>query len=116
MKAKPYAASRKSSPQEGRMVGFALAATLAPKDRVRVFRQLYGYEDKSQYGKYHYTRGGLLDRVGYVPFGRGVFIIPTGALKRVRSVLKGKARLRVRRVILTTSDRRRFKARHKGLE
>ncbi len=94
---------------EGRIVGLRLLPALSPKQRVRFFRQLYGYKDRSQYGKYLYPRQGILDKLGYVPFARGVFIIPTQALPCVKSLLKGKAQFDVRRVLLTPSDRKQLK-------
>lgn len=99
--------------KQGWIVGFALRPTLPPKERVKFFRQLYGYTDKSQYGKYHYTRKGLLDNLGYVPFARGAFIIPTDALKEVKRFLKGKARFKVRRIALAPSDQKRLKPKQK---
>lgn len=96
---------------EGCIVALRVLPTLSPKQRVRLFRQLYGYKDRSQYGKYLYPREGLLDKLRYVPFARGVFIIPTQALPPLKSFLRGKARLNVRRVLLTLNDRKQLKPR-----
>lgn len=95
-------------PAHGVIVVFSLPATTPFKVRAAFFRGLYGYDDKSQYGKYHYRREGLLDRLKYVPFGRGVFIIRTGALAEVKRHMRGRAKLVSRTVILTSTDRRRL--------
>jgi len=96
-------------PYEGIIVAISLPAGTPYKERARFFRQLYGYTDNSQYGKYSYRREGLLDRVGYVRFSRGVFIIRKDALATVKRFMKGKAKIATRMVKLTAKDRKRLK-------
>lgn len=93
-------------PAYGAIVVIALHSATAFKVRASFFRGLYGYDDKSQFGKYHYRREGLLDRLGYVPLGRGVFIVRADALAQVKRYMQGRAEVVCRKVILTAGDRR----------
>jgi hypothetical protein len=93
-------------PDRGALVVFTLSSANAFKVRASFFRGLYGYDDKSQFGKYHYRREGLLDRLGYVPLGRGVFIVRADALAQVKRYMKGRAEMVWRTVVLTAKDRR----------
>lgn len=97
-----------AAPDLGALVVLALHSATAFKVRASFFRGLYGYDDKSQFGKYHYRREGLLDRLGYVPLGRGVFIVRADALAEVKRYMQGRAEVTCRKVILTASDRRQL--------
>jgi len=90
--------------QYGYIIAFKVLPKLTPKERVKFFRKLYGYIDRSQYGKYLYRRDGLLTEGGYVQFTRGVFIVRKDLLRKVKSFLKGKAEVMVREVRLTEGD------------
>lgn len=92
--------------QEGTIVAISLPSDISSSKRARFFRDLYGYNDNSQYGKYHYRRKGILDKIGYVPFCRGVFIIPKTALPELKQFMKGKATITTRTVKLTAQDKK----------
>lgn len=89
----------------GCLVAFKVSGRLKAAARTRLFRQLYGWRDKSQYGKYEYQRAGLLGKIGYVPVIRGVFIVKTTDRKKVMKFFKGKAQLFSREIILSARDK-----------
>jgi hypothetical protein len=72
---------------------------------------LYGWKDKSQYGRYEYQRTGLLGKIGYVPVIRGVFIVKTADKKKVLKFFSGKAKLFSREIVLNERDKNRLYAR-----
>jgi len=77
---------------------------LDPAQRTRLFRRLYGWQDKSQYGRYEYQRRGLLGKIGYVPIIRGVFIVKAADKKKVLRFFRGKAKVISREIILREQD------------
>ena len=90
----------------GDLVGFTINAGTSPADRRRFFRALYGWRDKSQYGKYEYNREGLLSNIPHVRFTRGVFIVAQENRLKVKRFLKGKAAVIIREVVLTVKDKK----------
>jgi len=95
--------SRNFSPVSG-VPAFRLLGDLEPAQRTRLFRRLYGWQDKSQYGRYEYQRRGLLGKIGYVPIIRGVFIVKAADKKKVLRFFRGKAKVISREIILREQD------------
>ena len=90
----------------GCLIGIILNASLKPAERTKLFRQLYGWRDKSQYGKYEYNREGLLSNIPRVRLTRGVFIVAQENRLKVKRFLKGKAAVVTREVVLTVKDKK----------
>ena len=59
-----------------------------PHQKTAIQRILYGYNDSSNKGEYHYQRKGLIDSLKGDKLNRGVFIIPSEHKTKVLSVLK----------------------------
>jgi len=95
----------------GSLVAFRLLGDLEPAQRTKLFRQLYGWRDKSQYGRYEYQRRGLLGKIGYVPIIRGVFIVKTTDKKKVLKFFRGKAKVFSREIILNAEEEKRLYSR-----
>lgn len=92
----------------GVIVGLVVDPKLKAAQRARLFRQLYGWKDKSQFGKYEYEREGLLTDIPHVKLMRGVFIVRKQDKKKVTDFLKDKADVLTRQVVLTASDRKKL--------
>ncbi len=92
--------------EHGILVGLAIDPKLKAAQRARLFRQLYGWLDKSQFGKYEYEREGLLTNIPHVKLMRGVFIVRKQDKKKITDFLKDKAEVVIRQVVLTASDKK----------
>lgn len=76
-------------------------------DRVRFFRQLYGYTEFSNFGKYTYYRSGLISNVPYLRPTESVIIINNKHAKLLREFFKNeKVRFSEHRIILTEKESR----------
>ena len=95
-------------PDEGILLAFSLKPRLRPRERTRFFRRLYGYVDRSQFGRYRYEREGLLSRIPHVRMIRGVLIIREEDLEAVHKFLRSVAEVQTRRVVLTREDKRQL--------
>ena len=74
-------------------------------ERTKFNRRLLGYNDKSQFGKYLYFRGGLMTKISHIRVSNSLFIILENDLKRVKTFCEEYGvKLFVRKVILTKSD------------
>ncbi len=94
--------------EPGVLVGLVINPKLKAAQRARLFRQLYGWKDKSQFGKYEYNRDGLLSNVPHVKLMRGVFIVRKRDKKKITGFLKDKAEVVIRLVVLTAADRKKL--------
>ncbi len=92
----------------GVIVGLAVDPKLKAAQRARLFRQLYGWKDKSQFGKYEYDREGLLTGIPYVKLMRGVFIMRKQDKKKITDFLRDKAEVVTRQVVLSAADRKKL--------
>ena len=90
----------------GCLIGFTINAGTSPAVKRRFFRDLYGWRDKSQYGKYEYKREGLLSNIPHIRLTRGVFIVAQEHGLKVKKFLKGKAAVITRQVVLTAKDKK----------
>ena len=59
-----------------------------PHQKVALQRILYGYEDISNNGGYHYRRKGLIDKLAGKKLNRGVFIVPLEHSNHIRTILR----------------------------
>ena len=82
----------------GILLAFSLKPRLRPRDRTRFFRRLYGYVDRSQFGRYRYEREGLLSSIPHVRMIRGVLIIREDDLEAVQKFRGAVAEVQTRRV------------------
>ena len=57
---------------------------IEPKTRLQFNRELYGFIDYSNKGKYHYHREGILSKDDYEKLSRGVLLIK----KKLNAVLE----------------------------
>lgn len=97
-------ASNASPPPTGELLAFSLKPHLKPKDKTRLFRQLYGYKDRSNFGQYVYTRPGLLSDIPHVHLLRAVLIVRSEDKARVVRFLRPWATVQSRTVVLTKRD------------
>ena len=56
--------------------------------RSKLKRELYGYTDKSNRGRYIYKREGILQKIPHLKPTRGVIIVPAEYADRILDVLK----------------------------
>jgi hypothetical protein len=93
-------------PQMGILLAFRLKPRLRPRDKTRLFQRLYGYVDRSQFGRYRYERGGLLSAIPHVRLIRAAFILREEDLQALKEFLGPLAEVHTRRVVLTQQDQR----------
>jgi hypothetical protein len=85
---------------------FSVNAKLKPTQKVKLFRQLYGWKDKSQYGKYEYKRDGLLNGIPHIRLSRAAIIVLSKHKSIITRYLRGKAKIETRQVILNEKDKK----------
>lgn len=61
---------------------------ITPKQRIKFNRELYGFQDYSNKGKYTYTRKGILQEQDYEKPSRGVIIVKTKEKKVINHLKK----------------------------
>ena len=89
----------------GYIMVFSLKKSLNNSQRARFFRDLYGYDDYSQYGKYFYSRGSILGRdTKYYGPQRAVLIVRKEYKEEVLSFLQKKAKVYIWKIVLTDKD------------
>jgi len=92
---------------QGVLIAFKVFDRLSSKKAVKFFRELYGYRDRSNNGKYTYHRKGLLDYIPHVKLVRGVIITTHDNFSKITELMeKFKVEYYVRTVILTEEDRK----------
>lgn len=83
---------------------------LAKKDIVKFHRELYGYTDYSQYGRYKYCRKGLIDEVKAWNPCSSVIVSKKEDSKRIINLIrKFTKKIFVRDVILTEKDMKKIR-------
>ncbi|MCL5439953.1 MAG: hypothetical protein M1595_03500 [Candidatus Thermoplasmatota archaeon] len=76
------------------------------KKAVKIYRELYGYNNSSEYGKYHTRVPGMLDRKGYIRYTKGVVLLRKGDEVEIIDFLrKNKAEVRQWKVILSEEEK-----------
>ncbi len=88
----------------GALLVFALRPHLKPKDKVRLFRQLHGYLDRSNFGRYVYERPGFMSEIPHVHLIRAAMIVRAEDKARVIRFLRPWATVQSRTVVLTKRD------------
>lgn len=63
-----------------------------PKSRTRFHRELYGYEDKSNHGRYTYKRKGILIKSKYKKPFDSVLVLSSNANKTIKLLKEYKAK------------------------
>lgn len=92
---------------KGKIIVFRIDSKEGNNAASKLCRQLYGYTDKSNYGRYVYHRKGLLDRIAYKKLIRGVFIVRDKNADDFVSILKKvNAENYVREISLTPQDKK----------
>lgn len=61
---------------------------IEPKKRTKFIRELYGYNDKSNHGKYNYQRKGILSKTKHDKPLKSIIIIKKGTTKKIIEHLK----------------------------
>ena len=95
----------------GRIICYNLKPTEIPKGRiVRLERELFGYKDRSNYGKYTYHREGLLDRIPHIKPVRSVIVVlPEFSGEILELLRKYRAEIFARDIILERQDIEKLK-------
>lgn len=101
----------------GILISFKLNPQLKKSVRAKFFRDFYGYEDKSQFGRYHYQRQGFLEKVNipYIKLNRAVMIIRPENRPRAIAFLKKWGSVITREVILSAGDKQKLFLKSKGV-
>ena len=90
--------------QSGFIIGYRLEGK-TPVERTRFNRKFLGYTDKSQYGKFSYSRDGIMSRLPHVHAFNSCFIIRMDDLEEVKGFCdQYDVELFVREVVLVESD------------
>ncbi len=77
---------------------------------VRMYRKLYGYNNSSDYGKYHTRVPGLLDQRKHLRYPNGVILLQGGEEREVIDFLKrNKAEVFCWNVILSDKEKELLK-------
>ena len=100
-----------ASPVKGDLVVFQLKKGLSGTERTKFCRDVWGYEEHSQFSKYRYRRPGLLSDIPHVRLTRGVILVARTDTTRVVGFLRKGAKVQTRVVHLTPADRRKLGAR-----
>jgi hypothetical protein len=72
----------------------------SPVQKTRVIRALFGYEDKSNFGKYKYTRDGLISKIPNAYQIKGAILVENKYVPNVVRMLK---KLKVKSSVLDLS-------------
>jgi len=92
---------------QGTLMVFKVSDHLSDKKAVNFFRELYGYKDYSNNGKYTYFRKGLLDGIPHVKLIRGLIIVNKKDSNKIIDFMnKSKVEFYVRTVVLTEEDQK----------
>lgn len=101
---------QKNAQDIGFLISFKLNVKLEKKARAKFFRDFYGYQDKSQFGRYFYERAGFLRTavIPYIKLNRAVMIVRPEDKNRVVSYLKKWGSVATREVILSKRDKQQL--------
>ena len=90
--------------QFGFIIGYRLEGK-TPVERTRFNRKFLGYTDKSQYGKFSYSRGGIMSTMPNIHAFNSCFIIRKDDLEEVKEFCdQYQVELFVREVVLVESN------------
>jgi len=92
---------------DGAIIAFRLPHKTEALERNRFCQRFYGQDTSSGRGRYHHHKRGLLDEMPYRKLIRSVIVLRLEDVERVSRFLEGyNAEIHVRRIRLTTEDRR----------
>ena len=98
--------------QYGFIIGYRLEGK-TPVKRTRFNRKFLGYTDKSQYGKFSYSRDGFMEGIPHRKLLRGVMILRNEDVANVLNFLEQyPLTLHVREVKLTLDDEKMLRGTH----
>lgn len=90
---------------EGWLLAYQLPSGLKPKDRTRFHDAFWGRVTKTWKGLYEFHKAGLMEGIPHRRLIRGVFIVRSADVDRVKDFLREwKAEVHVRRVRLDRGD------------
>jgi hypothetical protein len=72
----------------GKIIIFKLGKELTAAERARFCRELYGYVDRSNHGKYIYERRGLLSSIPHFIPAKSVIVVRREDAEKVESFLR----------------------------
>ena len=93
----------------GRIIIYKVKRHLPPGIVTRLSQKLLGYKDKSNFAKYTYKREGLLDNIPHMSPLRGVLIVRARDIKKIYELLKDRADVLSRKIVLTAKDKKKLK-------
>lgn len=89
----------------GSIIIFSLRKDMNPTEKNEFCHYFYGHDTSSWKGKYRYHRHGLLDDIPHRKIAKGVIIIRSEDLERVKGYVKDKVgEIQIRTVELTEED------------
>ncbi|MHB8361164.1 MAG: hypothetical protein ACYDDC_05100 [Thermoplasmataceae archaeon] len=94
-------------------MGILILFTLPSKEKkipareiVRMYRKLYGYNNSSDYGKYHTRVPGLLDQKRHIRYPNGAILLESGEEPEIIDFLKkNKAEVFYWKVVLSDKEK-----------
>lgn len=92
----------------GRIIIYKVKRHLPPGIKSRLSQKLLGYKDKSNFAKYTYKREGLLSSIPHMSPLRGVLIVRARDIKKILGLLKDKADVFSRKIVLTKKDKKKL--------
>lgn len=79
------------------------------KLKTKIHRELYGYTDYSQFGKYKYQRSGILTNIRHLNPTQSCIIVEEHNAQKIREFFnKYKVKFDERKVLLTDSESRKL--------
>jgi hypothetical protein len=90
---------------KGYVICYERLENLSGKEQSKMTRELFGYQDKSNYGKYSYTRKGLLSDLPYYSPMRSVLVVRKQDGGRIIEYLKEKAKVYYWEINLSEKDK-----------
>ena len=91
--------------QTGTLISFSVAKKNTHTQINRFCRDFYGYEDKSNNGKYTYKRPGFLHKYPHIKVQRGLIVVRMDDAEEIIEYLNSySAKIFMREIILLHSD------------
>ena len=99
--------------QTGALIAFKVAQSNNHSEINRFCREFYGYNDKSNKGKYSYERPGFISKFRHINLLRGLIIVRLEDAEEIMSFLKRyNAHVFMREIILLHADIQKLNERH----
>ena len=95
---------------DGSIIVFSLRKDLSSSEKTGFCQRFYGDNTTTWKGKYRYHRNGLLDGIPHRKIAKGVIIIRSSDLERVKDYVRDRVEeIHVRTIVLTEEDIRALK-------